>query len=261
MLLDIILLFLLGLTFGSFVNAWVWRVKAGKSVATGRSMCPNCKKQLDWYDNIPLVSYILLRGKCRNCKKPISIQYPLVELLSGSLFIGLYLHFNPTQNNTWLEFALWCAATVFLLAAFIYDLKNMLLPDRFTLPVIGIGAILVILNSVENGPASIEPQLIATSIFVAIYFSMWFFSRGRFLGDGDIRMAAVMGLLLAVPQLIVGVFTAYIAGALVGIYLISKKGKKRDSAVPMGPFLIFGIFFGLFLGSQIANWYMGFIRF
>jgi len=261
MVIDIILVFLLGVTFGSFVNAWVWRVKTGRSVASGRSVCPNCKKQIEWYDNIPLVSYVVLRGKCRKCKKPISIQYPIVEMTGGLSFAGLYLHFLPTQNNTWLELALWCAASVFLLAAFVYDLKNMLLPDRFTLPVIGIGVMLVTLNSIENGSASIQPQLIATTIFVIAYFSLWFFSKGRYLGDGDIRMAAVMGLLLTVPQLIVGVFVAYMVGALTGLYLILRKSKKSDSHIPMGPFLIFGIYFGLLFGEQIVGWYMKLMRF
>ena len=261
MLVDIILMLLLGLSFGSFVNAWVWRVKTGKSVASGRSICPNCKKQIAWYDNVPVLSFIILSGKCRNCKKPISLQYPLVELAGGLLFTLLYLHFIPTKNNTWLELGLWCAATVFLLAAFIYDLKYMVLPDRFTLPAVAIGAMLVTINSVENGTKSIEPQLVATTVFVLIYFGLWFFSKGKYLGDGDIRLAAVMGLLLTLSQLIVGVFVAYILGALIGIYLISKRNKKINSAIPMGPFLIFGIYFGLLFGSQVASWYTGIFRF
>ncbi|MEI8072608.1 MAG: prepilin peptidase, partial [Candidatus Saccharibacteria bacterium] len=117
------------------------------------------------------------------------------------------------------------------------------------------------INSVENGAKSIEPQLVATTVFVLIYFGLWFFSKGKYLGDGDIRLAAVMGLLLTLSQLIVGVFVAYILGALIGIYLISKRNKKINSAIPMGPFLIFGIYFGLLFGSQVASWYTGIFRF
>lgn len=137
----------------------------------------------------------------------------------------------------------------------------MVLPDRFTLPAVAIGAMLVTINSVENGAKSIEPQLVATTVFVLIYFGLWFFSKGKYLGDGDIRLAAVMGLLLTLSQLIVGVFVAYILGALIGIYLISKRNKKINSAIPMGPFLIFGIYFGLLFGSQVASWYTGIFRF
>lgn len=258
MIIDLVLFFLLGLTFGSFVNAWVWRVRTGKSIAKGRSVCPSCKHQLAWYDNIPLVSFVILRAKCRYCKKPISWQYPLVELATGLLFAALYLHFLPKGLYLWLQLALWCVASVFLVAGFVYDYLHMELPDRFMLPVIAIGLMLIGLAGLHNGWLSIVPQLIATGVFTAAYFALWFFSKGTFLGDGDIRLAAAMGLLLLVPQLLVAVFVAYAVGAIVGVFLIAVKGKKRTSAVAMGPFLIFGLYFGLFWGVQIASWYLKF---
>lgn len=257
-LINYVLFFLLGLSFGSFINAWIWRLNTGKSVATGRSMCTKCKHQLAWYDNIPVVSFVILKAKCRYCKKSISWQYPAVELSTAILFAGLYWHFQPVTNGSWLELVLWCIASVFLVAAFVYDLKWMLLPDRFTLPVIGIGLVLLLAKGIQNGTSSIVPQLIAAVIFAGIYFAMWYFSKGKILGDGDIRLAGAMGLLLLVPQLVVAVFVAYVVGAALGVYLIVKKGRGRTSAVPMGPFLIFGLYFGLFWGTQIANWYLKF---
>lgn len=258
MIIDLILFFLLGLSFGSFVNAWVWRVKTGKSVADGRSICPKCKHQLAATDNIPLVSFVLLRAKCRYCKKSISWQYPLVELATGLLFGALYLYFRPSDFYNWVNLSLWCVASIFLIAAFVYDLKHMELPDRFMLPVIGIGLLLIWLGAIHTGWHSVIPQLIATGVFTGAYFGLWLFSSGKFLGDGDIRLAAAMGLMLLVPQLLVGVFAAYVVGATVGVGLIALKGKKRTGQVPMGPFLIFGLYFGLFWGVQIANWYLAF---
>ncbi|MBA3679127.1 prepilin peptidase [Candidatus Saccharibacteria bacterium] len=256
MILDLLLLFLLGLSFGSFVNAWVWRLKTGRSISTGRSMCPSCKHQLAWYDNIPVISFVFLQAKCRYCKKPISWQYPLVELATTLLFVGIYLHFSPISIQTWTVLALWCLASVFLVAAFVYDYKWMLLPDRFMLPVIAIGIVLVTMSGVQNGWQSVVPQLIAATVFTSIYLAMWFFSGGRFLGDGDIRLALAMGLLLAVPQLLVAVFVAYVVGAGVGVYLVAQKGRKRTDQLAFGPFLIIGLYFGLFWGEQIAHWYL-----
>ncbi len=251
------LFLLLGLCLGSFVNAWVWRTKTGRSIATERSMCPHCKHQLKWYENMPLISYIMLKGKCSNCNKPISIQYPLVELSTGLLFVALYWHFGPIYRVEWLELAGWCLATVFLVAAFVYDYHYMQLPDRFMLPVIGIGIALVAIQVFTYGWGTVVPQLLATAVFGGLYFALWFFSGGRFLGDGDIRLAVAMGLLLTVPQLLVAIFISYLLGATVGVVLIASKKKKRTDPVPFGPFLIIGLYLGLFYGLQISNWYLG----
>lgn len=255
----ILLFFVLGLAMGSFVNAWVWRTKEGKSVAKGRSMCPHCKHQLSVLDNIPVVSYLLLRGKCRYCNKTISIQYPLVEIITSLLFVAVYLYFSPSNLYMWLQVVAWCVATVLLVAAFVYDLRWMILPDKFTLPVIAIAIMLLALQAWQFGVASIYAQLIATLIFTSIYLAIWIFSKGKLLGGGDIRLALLMGLLLTVPQLLVAVFVAYVVGALVGVTLIAIRLKKRTDAVPLAPFLIFGLYFGLFFGNQISSWYLSMI--
>lgn len=258
-ILLVIVFAILGLCFGSFVNAWVWRTKEGKSVAKGRSMCPDCKHQLSATDNIPLVSYLILRGKCRYCHKSISIQYPLVELITSLLFMALYLYFAPIDMYQWFLLVTWCVITVLLVAAFVYDLRWMLLPDKFTLPVVAIAILLLVVQATQYGIASIYSQLIATLIFAGFYLAIWVLSKGKLLGGGDIRLALLMGLLLSVPQLLVAVFIAYTVGALVGVLLIALKLKKRTDAVPLAPFLIFGLYFGLFFGNQISGWYLSMI--
>ncbi len=249
-------LFLLGLCLGSFVNAWVWRTKVGRSIATGRSMCPHCKHQLAWYENLPIISYIILRGKCRNCSKPISIQYPLVELSTALLYVALYLHFLPAGKFDWAVMLGWCIVSVLLIAAFVYDLRYMMLPDQFMLPAIVVATLMLGLNAYTYGLSSVVPQLVATAVFGGAYFALWFLSGGKYLGDGDIRLAVVMGLLLTVPQLLVAVFVAYLVGALLGVGLIATKQKKRTDPVAFGPFLILGLYVGLFFGTQVSNWYL-----
>lgn len=251
-----LLIFILGLCFGSFVNAWVWRTKSGHSIVTGRSMCPHCKHQLAWYDNLPLVSYLVLQAKCRYCHKAISAQYPLVELGTGLLFAALYWHFVPNNGVGWLVLASWCLVSVFMMAAFVYDLHYMQLPDRFMLPAITMALVLMGVNIYLLGWSAVVPQIIATTIFGGLYFGLWFLSGGKFLGDGDIRLAIAMGLLLLVPQLLVAVFTAYLVGALVGVGLIATKAKKRTDPIAFGPFLIIGLYVGLLFGTQISNWYL-----
>lgn len=255
----ILIFFTVGIALGSFVNAWVWRTKEGKSVAKGRSMCPDCKHQLSARDNIPVISYLLLKGRCRYCDKTISIQYPLVEIITSLLFVALYVYFSPSDAYMWIQLLAWCVATVLLVAAFVYDLRWMILPDKFTLPVIAIGIGLLVLQSIQFGVSSIYAQLIATLIFTGLYIAIWVLSKGKLLGGGDIRLALLMGLLLSVPQLLVGVFVAYTVGALVGVLLIAIKLKKRTDAVPLAPFLIFGLYFGLFFGNQISSWYLSMI--
>lgn len=255
----IVLFFVIGLAMGSFVNAWVWRTKEGKSVAKGRSMCPDCHHQLSVKDNIPVISYIILRGRCRYCNKPISIQYPLVEIITSLLFVAVYLYFSPGSMYTWFLVAVWCIISVLLISAFVYDLRWMILPDKFTLPVIIMAIILLGVQAVVYGVASVYAQLIAALVFTSVYLAIWILSKGKLLGGGDIRLALLMGLLLSVPQLLVGVFVAYTVGAVVGVLLIAIKLKKRTDAVPLAPFLIFGLYFGLFFGEQISNWYLSMI--
>lgn len=256
---EALLFLLLGLVFGSFVNAWVWRTQTDRSVTHGHSMCPHCKHQLAWYDLVPLLSWVALQGKCRYCKKAISVQYPLVELVTGIVFLGLFYAFMPSNLLAWLQLVVLCGITVLLLAGFVYDARTMLLPEKFMLPAIGLGLVFMLLRLWEVGLYALVPQLIALGVFMLVYWGIWFFSRGQWLGAGDLRLAAVMGLVLTPKQLVVGVLAAYFIGAAWGVYLILKQGKNKKARVAFGPFLIIGFYVGLFFGTTIANWYLGFI--
>lgn len=256
---ELLIFFLFGLIFGSFINAWVWRTETNRSVARGHSMCPHCQHQLAWYDLIPVLSWIVLQGKCRYCKKAISVQYPLVEAITAIIFAVLFYTSTPTGLVGWFELVILCALTVLLVAGFVYDARTMLLPEKFMLPAIGLGILFILLRLGQIGLSALVPQLIALGVFMLVYWAIWFFSKGQWLGAGDLRLAAIMGLVLTPKQLVVGVLAAYFIGAAWGVYLIVSKGKTKKARIAFGPFLIIGFYIGLFFGTAIANWYLGFI--
>lgn len=252
-----IVLALLGLVMGSFINAWVWRTSKDLSVAKGRSECPHCKHQLAWYDLVPAINYIVLKGKCRYCGKRISMQYPLVEISTSLLFAALYYVYLPQSHLVWLQLAIVLIISVLLVAAFVYDAKYMQLPEKYTLPAIGLSVLYLGVNGWQLGWDKLTPQLVSLGLFLAVYLAMWYFSDGKWLGAGDIRLAAIMGLLLSPKQLVAGVFIAYLMGATYGVYILRKSKEKKGIRVPFGPFLIVGLYAGLFFGTQIADWYLG----
>lgn len=240
---------------GSFVNAWLYRTHEHKSIVKGRSECPHCHKQIAWYDNIPVLSYLLLKAKCRYCHKLISAQYPLVEAATGILFASLWLYFRPTTEVGWYELLLWLLVTVFMAAAFVYDLRYMILPDRFMLPALSFALIYVFFLTIKVDQVAVW-RLVDAAVFAGIYFLVWLFSKGKWIGDGDIRLAAIIGLMLSLPQLLIGVFAGYLIGSAIGMYLLVSGRAKRGSVIALGPFLIVGLYIGLFWGQQIANWYL-----
>jgi len=258
-LVFVLIILFFGIIFGSFINAWVWRIENDLSVAKGRSMCPHCKHTLAWYDLVPLISYTALRGKCRYCKTKISSQYPIIELTTGLLFVSVYMFNIPASVQQWVQTIIILAVTVLLVAAYIYDAKHMELPEIFMLPAIFLGIVSLGLSALWYGWGALTGQLIGLGLFVLAFTAMWFFSKGTWLGAGDIRLAAIMGLFLSPKQLLVGIFVAYLVGAVYGLTVLIKSQKKTRVRVPFGPFLIIGFYAGLFFGTQIANWYLSLI--
>jgi len=257
----LIVIVLLGLAFGSFTNAWVWRTHAGLSVVKGRSRCPGCKHQLAWYDLVPVLSFVLLRGRCRYCRKPISIQYPLVEAATAVLFGLLYIYAAPSLNGPlgWTNLLILLSITVLLVATFVYDARYMLIPEKFVLPAIALGVLSLGIRGFSTGWEGLMPQLIGLGVVLSLYTALWYFSRGQWLGAGDIRLVAIMALFLQPKQLVVALFASYLLGAIYGVFVLAKSEKKRGIKVAFGPFLILGFYIGLFLGNAIAAWYLGFL--
>lgn len=248
-----------GLLFGSFVNAWVWRVKEGKKVSRGRSICPECHHQLAAKDLVPVASFVALRGRCRYCQKPISWQYPAVELITAFTFICLAAYFLPLANLQLFSLVIWLAVAVLVIAAAVYDYKWMILPDRFMLPAIGLGLVYVVGLALMTGQVTVIWRLLAALIFAGFFFSLWYFSGGKWMGDGDIRIGFLMGLMLTPSQLLVAIFLSFNIAAVVSLVLIATKLRTRKDLIPFGPFLILGMFLGLFLGERLVAWYTNFL--
>lgn len=250
--------FFLGLLFGSFCAALIYRLRAGVSIAKGRSMCPNCRTQLAWYHNIPIGSFVFSRGKCASCKKPISWRYPLIELFFGVL-VGFvfWFHQSTLTNNPLLfrDIAIICI----LGFIFLYDLLYQEIWDFSTWHVAG--ALFVFhLVSPFLFPAITVPfvgsMLIGSLIAGGFFAAQFFVSGGRWIGQGDIGLGVLMGVLLGWEKTLAALFFAYIIGALVGVTLLLTKRKSAGSEIAFGTFLSVATVVMLFYGDMLIDWYL-----
>lgn len=272
--MDLILIFAafgFGLIIGSFLNCLIWRLRKSETIL-GRSYCPQCKHQLAWYDNIPLFSFIFLKGRCRYCHKPISWQYPLVELVAGLLFALSFYYDILSQGGSVLggQFLIsdfltlirdWFLVSIMIII-FIYDLRWYLILDVVSLPACLIVLIFnLAIGFYENNEIlqNIPWQgLLFSGIIGSSFFLLQFIiSRGKWIGGGDIRLGLLMGLALGWPSIVVALFLAYVLGSVVGLGLIAMGKKQWGSKVPFGVFLSTATLVTLFWGKQLLAWYLG----
>ena len=251
-----IIVFLFGLIVGSFLNCVIYRLETGGSFLKGRSYCPRCKHRLGFFDLIPVLSFLVLKGRCRYCQKKISWHYPLVELLLGFLFVLLFWHFGFG-----IDLVFGFLVSAFLAVIFIYDLKHYLIPDKVIYPAIALAIVYDLwksdfLLSIFGKSDFLISAISAASFFLAIVL----ISRGRWMGVGDIKLAFLMGLILGWPQILVAFSFAFFSGAIIGIGLVLANRKSFKSEVPFGPFLVAGTFVALFWGERIINWYLNFFQ-
>jgi len=244
--------FLFGLIIGSFLNCLVWRLRTGESLL-GRSYCPKCRKQIAWHDNLPVASFILLSGKCRECGQSISWQYPAVELATGVLFVIAY-YLSYELRVTSYEFIVQLLRDWFLISVmmviFVYDLRWYLILDIVTLP-----ACLAVL--ILNLALSFDLwNLLVSGIIGSGFFLLQFLiSGGKWIGGGDIRLGLLMGLALGWPGVIAAIIISYFLGSLVGLGLIAAGKKRWGSEIPLGVFLAAGTIIDLFWQERILDWY------
>lgn len=256
-ILGLVFIFLLGLAFGSFINVVVYRMPKGLTI-TGRSVCPVCKKKIAWYDNIPLFSYILLKGKCRKCGKRISLRYPLVELASGIvlLFVTLMLYNCSFSGNAlclWansisvFSYPLFWIVSVCMLAIFFIDLREMIIPDELVF--IPLGLITVLLVALPSPLFFVH----LASGFVAGLFLLLInlTTRGKGMGLGDVKLAALVGAILGGLSSVVWLFLSFLTGAVTGIILILVGRARLSQKIAFGPFLILSFFIALIWGDSL----------
>lgn len=237
---------LFGLLFGSFLSVLIPRLhEQAEGLLFGRSRCPHCKKELLAQDLIPIFSYFWLKGHCRSCKEKISFWYPVMELVTGATFALLYFHL---QN---LEVFLWLAPQFFvLLFIFFYDLRYKEIHDAVLLPAIGFA----FLASFFIG--SPRESLLGAAVAVSFFGLQYLVSQGRWIGSGDLRIGAFMGLLLGWPMTFLALLLSYILGSLVSLFLLALKKATAKTRVPLGPFLVLGSMLAFFFGDSLLNLYL-----
>ncbi len=239
--------FFLGLAVGSFLNCAIYRLETGGSFLKGRSFCPHCSHVLGFWDLIPVLSFLFLRGRCRYCKKRISFQYPLVEISCAFLFL---LVFN-------FQYSLFGFLIVpFLIFIFVYDLKHYLIPDQAVFPALLLALSWRVFLFWKFG---IDFDFFLAFLPALFFLLLILFSKGRWMGTGDFFLASLMALILGWPDTLAAFFLAFFTGAIMGIGLILLGKKRLKSELPFGPFLVAGTLVSLFWGTEIINWYLNFI--
>jgi len=246
---------LLGLLIGSFLNVVIWRVPRGESVVSPPSACPGCAAQIRPRDNVPVLSWLLLRGRCRDCRAPVSARYPLVEALTGALFVVMALRFGFSAA---LPAYLYLAAVGVALAFIDLDVKR--LPDVLTLPSYAVGAVLLTGAAVagDDGHALLRAALGALALF-GVYFAICFaYPAG--MGFGDVKLAGVLGLYLGWigwDAWAAGLLLGFFLGGFFGIGVVLVKRGGRKTAVPFGPFMLIGAFLAILVGPELVDAYLG----
>ena len=271
----IAILLVLGLCLGSFVNALVWRVheqaeqgdkkKPDKtylrelSISKGRSMCPDCRHTLMAKDLIPVFSWLSVAGKCRYCQKPISWQYPVVELITPALFILSYLYwpvaFSPSQIAV---FVCWLLLLVGFMALIVYDARWMILPNRIVYPlmVIAIVSASVSVAYAKQPRTALAHTILSMAVGGGIFYVLFQVSRGRWIGGGDVRLGWLYGLVLGAPEYsLMVLFLASLLGCMVALPLMASRKLRGSSLITFGPFLIVATILVRLFGHSALLWY------
>jgi prepilin signal peptidase PulO-like enzyme (type II secretory pathway) len=262
-LLVIICLFIFGLIVGSFINVVIYRTIHGEQWVKGRSRCDHCKHVIAWYDNIPLLSFIVLRGKCRYCHKKIALQHFVIELMTGVLFVWWYVigfaFFRLTQTpHLVIQPLFWLVVGVFLLIIFVTDWLYQIIPDYANLT-LGLLALAYRLYLTGTGAMQHRDFWLAVGVglgLTAFLGALWAITKGRGMGFGDVKFAMVMGVLLGWPRGLVAMFLAFVVGAVFGIIMIGLRLKKLRERIAFGLFLILGTAIALLWGNSLWDQYM-----
>ncbi len=261
-ILTTLFLFIFGTIIGSFLNVVIYRSLKDESWVKGRSKCESCGTLIHWYDNIPLLSYFLLSGKCRKCKTPIAITHPVVEFLTGTLFVWWYwggsLFFRITHEPLrYVQPLFWLVVGLLLLVIVCADFLYYLIPDEAVLLLTGV-TLLYRVALVSTGvmqPFDFIRAVIGAIGLSLFFFSIYFLSKKKGMGFGDVKLIFPLGLLMGWPNMMVGTLLGFLLGSVVGVVLLLSGKKTFKQAIPFGPFLILGAVGALVWGNQLLQWY------
>ncbi|MFA5420981.1 MAG: prepilin peptidase [Patescibacteria group bacterium] len=248
-----IFFFVFGLIIGSFLNCLIWRLYKEETVL-GRSYCPNCNRELKWFDNIPLLSFIFLGGKCRFCEEKISIQYPLVELITGFTFFFSYF-VTMNRDLQFLELFFYFFVISLAIIIFVFDLRWYLI---HTNTIIVGGLVLALVNILLGySPLSI---LIAMALGASFFGLQYLITKGRGIGEGDIWLGALFGIIFPDLRILaLTIFLTYVIGGVVASFLLLFKLRSVGSKLPLGIFLSVALIISLFFGNSIVDWYFSLV--
>src|SRR3972149_9418399 len=246
-LLTYLFIFILGTVIGSFLNVCIYRLPLQQSIISPSSHCPHCNIPVKFYDNIPILSFLLLQGKCRSCGNPISVQYMLVEILNAAGYALILWGFGLS-----VESAIYAALFSSLLVASVIALHHRIIPDVITIP----GTIAGLLASAFILPGGIKGSVIGTLLGSGIFFIAAVASRGG-MGGGGIKLIAMLGAFLGWINVNITILLSSFIGSVVGILMMVFLGKGRKYPIPFGPFLAIGGIISLFFHDEIVGWYLG----
>ena len=248
----LLLLGIFGLLFGSFLNVCIARLPAGESVVKPRSRCPSCRTLIQWYDNVPVLSYVVLGGKCRKCGKTISARYPAIEIATSAAFVTQGVFFAHAPELLLSRLVL----TTLLIVLFGTDLETQRLPNVLTYS----GTIIGLAFSIIN-PPGVEDSLLGAALGAGIlWFIRWIWKKWKgvdAMGLGDVKMLAMIGAFLGWQQVIVVLFLASVAGAVIGVSLTLAGGRSMQTRLPFGTFLAIAAFVASLIGPDLLHWYVG----
>lgn len=248
----LILVILVGLALGSFSNVCIYRIPQKKSILVPGSSCPQCGKKIRFYDNVPILSYLILRGKCRDCKAKIPLRYPLVEFLTAALLALAYLRFGLS----W-DFAARGILIIIMILTFFIDLRHRIIPDRLTFPGVILGFLLSFLVT--------SPSVLNSLLGIAVGGGMFYLAavlgellfKKESMGGGDIKLAMVLGAFLGWQNiLLILMLSAFLGSLIGGAALFFSKDVKETRTIPFGPFLALGAVIAMFLGDAIISAYL-----
>lgn len=251
--------FAFGLAVGSFLNVVIDRLPAGLDIVAGRSHCDHCERTLSWTELIPVVSWLLQGGKSRCCHRRLSVQYPAIELVTGIGFVVLYRLAPQTAGAVANPVAFVASLAIFasLVVIFMTDLKESIIPLEASIACF-IAAVVRLAVTMTSIGSVLWSHVLTAFVAAAFFFLLWFGSRKRAMGDGDITLAFLIGLVAGWPATLVALYVAFLTGAMAGVILILRGRKTLKSRVPFGPFMILGLAVGLLYGKTVMA-YWGFV--